>query len=332
MSIRSIFRYILAAMTIACLVVGLNNCAAPAPTASTPQSLTETVSAGDSKININTAILSELDKLEARLGVPALSNKIQASRPYGSVDDLVAKQVLTQAQFDQVKNQVTVEDIVLTGEAKDVDYMTKLALMKGHLLVAGELLDRQLPKQAEPHLGHPVEEIYVDIADQLPDRKVAEFSGVLTKVQDLVKSKPGDPQIPAAFNDANKAVDTAIAALPSQQLASPAFTLQVINEVLDTAAAEYTAAISGGKISAAIEYQDSRGFVNYVKNTLLKGIQPQLAKENAALDQDLNAKISELAKAWTDPVPPATPVVSAESVQSQIKAIEQASRATKPAA
>ena len=75
---------------------------------------------GKGGININTALLSELDKLEAKLGVPALSNKIQASRPYGKVEELVSKNVITQPQFDEIKDLVTIEDIVLTGEAKDV--------------------------------------------------------------------------------------------------------------------------------------------------------------------------------------------------------------------
>ncbi len=66
------------------------------------------------KININNAILSELDKLEGMLGVPALSNKIQASRPYGKAEELVTKNVISQAQYDQVKDLVTVEEVVLT--------------------------------------------------------------------------------------------------------------------------------------------------------------------------------------------------------------------------
>jgi hypothetical protein len=130
---------------------------------------------GGRKININSAILSELDKLEAKLAVPALSNKIQASRPYGKTEELVSKNVVSQAQFDQIKDMVTIEDIKLEGEAKDVDYMTKLALMKGHMMVAQELLDLQKPEQAEPHIGHPVEEIYADVEDQLSERNVKPF-------------------------------------------------------------------------------------------------------------------------------------------------------------
>ena len=331
---RTLFRYILMAVTIACLVVGLNNCASPSgntPSASAPASstdaTTETVSTNnDPKININSAILSELDKLEAKLGVPALSHKIQASRPYGSIDDLVSKDVVTQQQFDQIKDLVTVEDIVLTGEAKDVDYLTKLGLMKGHMLVAGELLALNQPEQAIPHLGHPVEEIYVDLQPQLGERNVAEFSDVLTRVQELVKSKPNDPKVKTEFEAAMQAIDKAIAALPENQRQAPAFGLQVMNEMLDTAAAEYTASVSDGKISAAIEYQDSRGFVNYVRDALFKNIEAPLGKSNAGVDTNLKAKLAELAKAWPAPVPPQAPVVPVDEVVDQVKAIEQTAK------
>jgi Helix-hairpin-helix motif len=330
---RSLLRFLLMSVAVVFTIVGLNNCSPQptAPNAASPAAVSSAApeASGDPKININSAILSELDKLEAQLGVPALSNRIQASRPYGSIEDLVSKQVISQEQFDQIKNQVTIEDIVLTGEAKDVDYMTKLALMKGHMLVAGELLALGLPEQAEPHLGHPVEEIYVDVQDQLPDRKVAEFSDVLTKVQDLVKSKPSDPQVKSSYDAAMVAIDQAIAALPDTQRQDPAFTLQVINEMLDTAAAEYTAAISDGKISAPIEYQDSRGFVQYAKDTLLKGVQPKISQKSAPVASQLTTEMEQLYKAWPNAVPPTTPVATAEQVVEQVKSIEKTSVAAR---
>jgi len=194
--------------TATALIVALAGCVSPTTTSNTGSTASPTASpaaipaatsghsgnhGGKGGININTAILSELDKLEAKLGVPALSNKIQASRPYGKVEELVSKNVITQAQFDQIKDLVTIEDIVLTGEAKDVDYMTKLGLMKGHLIVAKELLDQGKPDQAEPHIGHPVEEIYADVEDQLNERKIPEFKTTLIKLQDLVKAGAKDP-------------------------------------------------------------------------------------------------------------------------------------------
>ncbi|HEY9298144.1 MAG TPA: helix-hairpin-helix domain-containing protein, partial [Phormidium sp.] len=262
---------------------------------------------------------------EAKLGIPALSNKIQASRPYGNIEELVSKQVITQPQFDQIKDMVTIEDVVLTGEAKDVDYMTKLGLMKGHLLVAKELLDKQQPKQAEPHIGHPVEEIYVDVEDQLNERKVKEFKTTLIGLQDLVKSKPKDTKIATEFTNSMQAVDSAIQGIPATQRNSPQFVLKVINGLLDAANSEYEAAIANGKISAAIEYQDSRGFVNYA-NTLYKGIAAQMAKQNPAAHKAIATSMAELSKAWPAAIPPAAPVLTPEQVSQLVKTIEQNSQ------
>ncbi|AFY42305.1 helix-hairpin-helix domain-containing protein [Nostoc sp. PCC 7107] len=277
------------------------------------------------KININTAILSELDKFEAKLGVPALSNKIQASRPYASPEDLVNKKVITQEQFDQIKDQVTVQEVVLTGEPKDVDYMTKLGLMKGHLLVAQELLDKNLPKQAEPHIGHPVEEIYVDVEEQLNERKVKEFKTTLVGLQDLVKSNPKNAKVKTDFTASVQSVDGAIAVLPEAQRKKPGFVLQVINELLDSANSEYGAAIADGKIAAAIEYQDSRGFVLYA-NDLYKGISSQVAQDSPDAHKAIEASLSELTKVWPSAIPPAKPVKTPVEVTQLIKTIEQNSQ------
>lgn len=280
---------------------------------------------GGKKININSAILSELDKLEAKLGIPALSNQIQASRPYANTEELVTKKVLTQAQFDQIKDLVTIEDIVLTGEAKDVDYMTKLGLMKGHLLVAKELLDLQQPKEAEPHIGHPVEEIYTDVEDQLNERQVKEFKTTLISLQDLVKAKPKDAKVTTEFGNSMQAVDDAIAGIPQAQRQSPKFVLQVINGLLDAANAEYGAAIADNKVSALIEYQDSRGFVVYA-NTLYQTIAAQMEKEHPEAHKAITTSMAELAKNWPSVTAPPAPIKTPDQVTQLVKTIEQNSQ------
>ncbi len=277
------------------------------------------------KININNAILSELDKLEAKLGVPALSNKIQASRPYASSEDLVSKKVITQEQFNQIKDLVSVQEVKLTGVAKDVNYLIKLGLMKGHLLVAKELLDQNLPKQAQPHIGHPVEEIYIDIEEQLNERKVKEFKSNLVSLVDLLKSKPNAPSIKSNFTTAMTSVDGAIAALPTEQRSQPDFVLQVMNGLLDAANSEYGAAIANGKITAPIEYQDSRGFVTY-SNELYKGISSQVAQANPEVHKAIDTSLAELSKTWPSVVPPAQAVKIPSDVTQLVKTIEQNSQ------
>lgn len=331
MSFFKFFALLVASMSLTLLI----SCSTPSSDTAAPVSPSPAQSSmamegmahgGKPKININTAILSELDKFEAQLGVPALSNKIQASRPYSKPEELVSKNVITQAQFDQIKDMVTIEDIVLTGEAKDVDYMTKLGLMKGHLLVAKELLDLQKPNQAEPHIGHPVEEIYADVEDQLSERNVKEFKTTLIRFQDLVRAGAKDSaKVSSEFKTSMQAVDEAIATLPATQRQSPAFVLQVINGLLDTANAEYGAAIANGKITQAIEYQDSRGFVVYA-NELYKGIAPQVEKQSPDTHKTIQQTMAELTTVWPAPLPPAAAVKTPTQVSQLIKTVETDTR------
>ncbi|MBE9050029.1 helix-hairpin-helix domain-containing protein [Nostocales cyanobacterium LEGE 11386] len=328
-------RYV--SLTVATAVIVTLSACNSTPTADNPSTPaanssprnTEVVShnghGGKPQININTAILSELDKFEAKLGIPALSNKIQANRPYGSPEDLVTKKVITQAQFDQIKDSVTVQEVVLTGEAKDVDYMTKLSLMKGHLLVAQELLEQNQPKQAEPHIGHPVEEIYVDVEEQLNERQVKEFKTTLVSLQNFVKSNPKDAKVKTNLAASMQAVDGAIATLPPEQRSKPGFVLQVINELLDAANAEYTAAIANDKIAAPIEYQDSRGFVAYA-NELYQGISSQIAPENPEAHKAIEASFTELKAAWPSVIPPAKAAKTPDDVTKLVTTIEQNSQ------
>jgi hypothetical protein len=324
----------------AVLLISVNACmnkpetVVPTPTVSSSPATGEHGMAGHGKkININNAILSELDKLEGKLGIPALSNKIQGSRPYAKPEELVSKKVIDQAQYDQIKDMVTIEDVVLTGAARDIDYMTKLGLMKGHLIVAKELLDLKQVAQAEPHIGHPVEEIYADVEDQLKERKVPEFKTPLIALLDLVKGGAKDgAKVTTDFAAATKSVDGAINILPATQRNSSQFALQIINGLLDTADSEYKASIANGKITQVVEYQDSRGFVIYA-NQLYKAIEPQLKKDHPAAAKIISPALADLTKAWPAAIAPATPVKTPEAVTKLIKSIEsEAQKISKSAA
>ena len=201
--------------------------------------------------------------------------------------------------------------------------MVKLGLMKGHLFVAKELLDLKKPKDAEPHIGHPVEEIYTDVADQLNERKVKEFKTTLITLEDLVKAGAKDnAKVTTNFKESMVAIDSAISALPETQRKEPKFVLQVINGLLNTANSEYGAAITDGKIKAAIEYQDSRGFIAYA-NMLYQGITPLMVKDHPADHKTITENLKLLTAAWPTPMPPATPVNTPAEVGKLVTTIEQ---------
>jgi hypothetical protein len=280
-------------------------------------------SASAHKININSAILSELDKIEGQIGIPSLSNRIQAARPYASPEELVSKKILTQEQFDRIKDQVSVEDVELVGEAKDIDFMTKLGLMRGHLLVAKEWLDRKQPALALPHIGHPIEEIYVDLEGQLDERKVKPFKAVLQKLQVQTQFSPNSPELTTTYAEALQGIDTAMAALPASQRRDPRFVLSVISEMLDAAGTEYGAAVSNGKVSAHIEYEDSRGFVLFAKQ-LFTEVAPTLAKSDASRAKEISESFTKLQTAWPAIDAPAVPVMTVDQVRTAIKSVELA--------
>ena len=292
----------------------------PSPAVTTADNASQMHSGGEAKFNINTSLEPELDPIVAKLKIDGLYDNINKARPYHSLDELVSKKVLTQAQFDQVKDMLTLDN-TLTGQAKDVDYLVKLGLMKGHLLVAKELLDMKRPAEALPHVGHPIEELYVTVADQFPQRGVADFKNTMDEAKDFIKNKPQDPQVMSKFNAGMAAVDKAISALPETQRRSTKFIPQVIDGLLDSASAEYGGAISGNKIEE-VDYQDSRGFTAYAY-MLYQDVQPQLQKDNSKAQAQLKTSLDDLRKTWPTVLPPSKPVYSGDEMAAKVKKVEQ---------
>ena len=64
------------------------------------------------QIDINSASIAELDKLELPGTKPSLSERIQGGRPYKTLDDLVAKKVISADEFKLIKG------LIITGKAK----------------------------------------------------------------------------------------------------------------------------------------------------------------------------------------------------------------------
>ncbi len=309
-------------LLVACVSHSDNIATNPSGTGSSSPATTQISSnTGDvSKFNINTSLETELNALAQKLNLGDIDyDKLNKGRPYSSPDELVAKGILSQAQFDKAKPYLTVED-TLTGEAKDVDYMVKLGLMKGHLLVAKELLNMKRSNEALPHVGHPIEELYVTVADQFKERGVTDFKSTLDEVKDFIKNKPNAPQLMAKFDAGMASVDRAIAAIPQAERQSPKFIPKVISGLVDTANAEYGGAISGNKIEE-IDYQDARGFVAYA-DMLYKDIASPWQKANTKQPQQLSAALQDLRKTWPSVLPPSKPVYTADEVAAKTKAID----------
>jgi DNA uptake protein ComE-like DNA-binding protein len=112
--IKSIFSFtplILSGLVFCLVTSGCSSIAtteSPKPEAANT-SPTETKTSKPSKIDVNTAPIAELDKLELPGTKPSLSERIQGGRPYKQIDDLVTKKVISAEEFKLIQNLVTTE-------------------------------------------------------------------------------------------------------------------------------------------------------------------------------------------------------------------------------
>ncbi len=208
------------------------------------------------------------------------------------------------------------------AETNNIEYMTILGLMKGHLIVAKELLDAGKPQEAEPHVGHPVDELYSDLEEPLNQRNIPQFNTTLTQFHDLLKTDPNNEKIPQLYQESMNAIDGAIAAIPETERQSPQFILTVVANLLDTAQEEYSAAILDGKVVELLEYQDSRGFVIYA-DQLYQTIAPSLSQEKPEIHQVVSDNLTALKKAWPSVEAPATIEIAPDQVSQLVTQIDE---------
>jgi hypothetical protein len=203
----------------------------------------------------------------------------------------------------------------------DVDYMTTLGLMKGHLLSAQELMAARNYEEAEPHIGHPADELYSEIETVLPEKGVADFKPTLMQLHDLSQTAPDSPEMKKLMTQSLASIDGAISALPEQERTSPEFVMNVIVEMLKTAAAEYEASIANNQFAEIIEYQDSRGFTLYGEK-LYQTIADQKSQADPEDHQIITNSFAELKTVWPSIEPPKTPVKDPSEVYSLVSQIE----------
>jgi hypothetical protein len=200
--------------------------------------------------------------------------------------------------------------------SSDTAYLAVLGQMRGHLIVAKELMQQGNFAQAEKHIGHPVEELYGSVEPELQRRRVKPFKQTLTALLELIQAAPGSPETRQAYQSAVAAIDAAMLGVPENVRRDPNTTATVVREIVKVAASEYDASIADGAIVETIEYQDSRGFVLYAGELLKSSLGPGARADAVAILVPIQQRLAVLAKAWPGVKPPARPVLPARTVTS----------------
>jgi hypothetical protein len=151
----------------------------------------------------------------------------------------------------------------LTGERADVDMMEKLGLLEGHLLIGRQLLQANMSADAQPHFGHPAEEIYTYLAAQIERRGAPAFRDELMALQAQARLGAADP-FGLRYDAVMTKVEALRATVPAERRAAPAFVLGVVAQLVTDVASDYNESIERGRIANKIEYHDAMGFLTYV--------------------------------------------------------------------
>lgn len=201
--------------------------------------------------------------------------------------------------------------------SKRSDALLVLAQMQGHLLMAQELIEAGQVNAAEPHVGHPVDELYGSVAPALALHGVAPFLRSLEELRQQVRLNPTAPETIGLLRRAQQRIDAAAAALtpgdaaPGGAAARNALLQEVVRELAQSAVEEYGSAVAGDRVVESIDYQDARGF-------LRQGL--RLASQHradGATWQAMERTLESMLQAFPSATPPANAVLSAAELQAR---------------
>jgi hypothetical protein len=201
----------------------------------------------------------------------------------------------------------------------DVEVLVVLAQMQGHLLVAQELLSRGDGLGSEPHVGHPVDELYGSLEGVIAAGRLQPFRDNLEVLRQQVRLAPTSPGTAEKLEKAQQTLQAATATVAPSLNRQPQLLLAVTRQLALSAASEYEGAVADDRIAETIEYQDARGFLLQARHLLSQAI-----RANPTADDNLQpalTRIETMLKAFPSPVPPQRIVLSVSQVKTLASSI-----------
>ena len=199
------------------------------------------------------------------------------------------------------------------------EQLSVLAQMQGHLLVAADLLQRGDARGAEPHTGHPVDELYGALEPAIASGKLPPFRDSLETLRQQVRLAPSAPATSRQLIEARKAIQSAISRLSPTFTRQPSLVLAVVRQLALSASSEYQGALDGNQIRETIEYQDARGYLLQA-DQLLRQARTDSPSANGSL-QPAQERITAMLKALPSSQPPQRALLNAAALDSLARGI-----------
>ena len=199
------------------------------------------------------------------------------------------------------------------GVSSDTDALVVLAQMQGHLLVAQELLSRGDGQGAEPHVGHPVDELYGSLEAVIAQGRLQPFRDGLEVLRQQVRLAPTSAGTAQKLATAQKTLQAATATVAPSLNSEPAKLLAVTRQLALSAASEYESAVADDRIAETIDDQDARGVLLQAQRLLRQAI--NATPVSAISLQPALSRIEMMLKAFPSSVPPRRIVLSVNQLK-----------------
>lgn len=218
----------------------------------------------------------------------------------GCSEDINKRDIQNPPLDKQERKAQPIESVEI--KENELDYLTQLGLMRGHLLVGRELYHAGHIEHAKMHMKHPESELYEVIRPALDKRGSKGFANELQALAVSVESEEGIEAVDIAYASAVSAIGQS-ENLVSEEHTNLEAKLNLAAAILMIAAEEYDIAVVDGEMQNAHEYQDAYGFT-HIAEAIVDG-----AEKHSARDEMLMVKVaaifSELQQLWPSLIPPA---------------------------
>ena len=266
----------------------------------------------------------------AAIGLAAIAMQVQARSPspLSGVEDVPICRGLDgrlgRSPDLLVQARAIVRDDVQLAQAADavednLDIFEKLGLLEGHLIVGMALMDAKMTKDALPHFGHPVKELYDYLEPVLKTRNVPDFKADLIALEAKAKATPPDPKLAEAYAGVLHKVEALRATIPSAMMTSRPFMVRAIALMMKASADDLGESIEKGRIANAVEYHDALGFARYTE-----GVAKAKASVLGASAAPIATELKLVMSAFPSLKPPEKPVrtmADLEKASDRVKAL-----------
>lgn len=183
-------------------------------------------------------------------------------------------------------------------KTNDVAFLSRLGLIRGHLLVGYELYKQGQVDMAITHMKHPRDELYAGLVPAIEARGGKRFDEALSALADKVISRAPQAEVDKAYQNLESGIKAA------ESVASPDLknTLQSIKELIRTAGEEYALGVEDGKIINLHEFQDAYGFTEIAKRRLHE-LSDTAKKQSPKTLEKVRGYLEELADLWPSIAP-----------------------------